>query len=179
MRPSIQLASGRFFDFTAFSVKDIAIEDIASSLAKLCRFTGHCKTFYSVAQHSVLVSKLVPREYALAGLLHDATEAYINDLARPLKLINPAYVEFEHTKLWPVVAAKFDLPDILPPCIKEADNIALVSERRDLMPLPAGMRDEWEWAREIPVLPYKIKPLEWRPARSAFMRRFKALTEKR
>lgn len=177
MRPSIQLASGRFFDFQAVGVKDITIEDIAASLAKLCRFTGHCKTFYSVAQHSVLVSKLVPPEHALTGLLHDATEAYINDLSRPLKLINPQYVEYEH-RLWPTIAAKFDLPDEMPRCIKEADNIALVSERRDIMPLPKGSVDEWSWAADIPRLPFKIVPVEWRAARRMFLARFRALTKK-
>lgn len=179
MRPSIQLASGRFFDFTAFSLKDIQIEDIAASTAKLCRFTGHCKAFYSVAQHSVLVSKIVPPEYALAGLLHDATEAYINDLSRPLKLIVPQYGEFEHTRLWPVIAARFDLPDVLPPCIKEADNIALVTEKRDLMPEPVGMTNEWEWAKDIAPRVRRIKPIEdWREARAQFMARYRALTKK-
>jgi 5'-nucleotidase len=179
MRPSIQLCSGKFFDFTSFGVKDIVIEDIASATAKLCRFTGHCKTFYSVAQHSVLVSRLVPPEHALAGLLHDATEAYINDLSRPLKLLNPQYVEYEHSRLWPIIAARFDLPDVLPPCIKDADNIALVTERRDLMPLPTGAKDEWHWARDIPRLPDKIKALEWRAARSQFMTRYRVLIKKR
>jgi 5'-deoxynucleotidase YfbR-like HD superfamily hydrolase len=179
MRPSIQLASGRFFDFTSFSLKDIQIEDIASATSKLCRFTGHCKVFYSVAQHQVLVSHIVPREHALTGLLHDATEAYINDLSRPLKLIVPQYGEFEHTRLWPVIAARYDLPDVLPPCIKEADNIALVTERRDLMPKPVGMTTEWAWAKDIPALKERIKPLEdWREARALFMARYRALTKK-
>lgn len=179
MRPSIQLASGRFFDFTSFDVKQIEIEDIAHALSQLCRFTGHCKKFYSVAQHSVLVSHLVPAQYALAGLLHDATEAYINDLSRPLKIIVPAYGEFEHTRLWPTIAARFDLPDVLPQCIKEADNIALVTEKRDLMPKPVGATDEWAWAEEIPRMPQKIKPVMPAGAKRMFLARYRALTKKR
>lgn len=176
MNPSIQLASGKFFDFTSVTPADIEITDIASALSKLCRFTGHCKRFYSVAQHSVLVSTLVPREYALLGLLHDATEAYINDLSRPLKLINPEYVAYEH-KLWPVIAERFALPAEMPRCIKDADNIALVTERRDIMPPNPAVQDEWHWARDIPRLPQKIKPVEWQEARRMFLARFRALTK--
>lgn len=178
MRPSIQLASGRFFHFNAFTLKDVTIEDIAASLSKLCRFTGHCKRFYSVAQHSVLVSQIVPPEHALTGLLHDATEAYINDLSRPMKMLVPAYGEFEHTKLWPVIAAKFDLPDVLPPCIKEADNVALVTEKRDLMPAPVGNIDDWSWAADFPRLPQKIKPVGDVAAKRMFLARYRALTKK-
>lgn len=174
---SIQLASGRFFNFERFGVRDIRIEDIAAATSKICRFTGHCKTFYSVAQHQVLVSTLVPPEYALAALLHDATEAYINDLSRPLKDILPAYVEYEKKRLWPVVARAFKLPEIMPPVVKRADDIALVTERRDLMPLPKGMTDEWDWAKDVPVLPFRIKAVDWRRARSMFLARFRALTK--
>lgn len=173
MRASIQLSSGRFFDFTSFEPHEIKIEDIACALAKLCRFTGHCNAFYSVAQHSVIVSKIVPPEHALAALLHDASEAYINDLSRPLKQINPEYVDFEHNRLWPAVAAAFKLPRVLPACVKEADNIALVTERRDLMPLPEGMADEWHWAKDIVPLPEKIVAIEdWRHAKFQFLGRY-------
>lgn len=178
MKPSIQLASGRYFDFTAFSVSDIHINDIAHALSMLCRFTGHVKRFYSVAQHSVIVSRIVPQEHALAGLLHDASEAYINDLSRPLKLLVPAYGEFEHTRLWPTIAARFDLPDVLPPCVKDADNIALVTERRDLMPPSVRPNGEWSWSDDIPRLPQTIVALDPAAAKRQFLARFRALTKK-
>lgn len=182
MRPSIQLSCGRYFHYTSFGVRDIRIENIAASLAKLPRFTGHALYDYKVGQHSIIVSKIVEATHpdlALAGLLHDATEAYINDLARPFKLLVPEYVEYEKSRLWPTVAARFDLPDVLPQVIKDADNIALVTERRDLMPIaPPGVHDEWEWAAEIPRLPRRIKAVEdWRKVESMFMRRYRQLTK--
>jgi hypothetical protein len=67
------------------NVADIDIRDIAHSLSLICRYTGHIPTFYSVAQHSLIVSSLVPHEYRLAALLHDAEEAYIGDWSSPLK----------------------------------------------------------------------------------------------
>lgn len=178
MKPSIQLASGRFFNYRAFSVGDIQIEDIAASLAKLPRFTGHARYDYKVGQHSIIVSKIVPREHALTGLLHDASEAYINDLARPFKLLHPSYVEYEKARLWPTIAARFDLPDVLPACVKDADNVALVTERRDLMPEAVDADGEWDWARDIVPLPSRIKAVEeWRKVEAMFLHRYRELTK--
>lgn len=176
MRPSIQLSSGRFFDFEKFTPDDIDINDIAHSLSMLSRFTGHSIVPYSVGQHSVIVSMIVPPEYALAGLLHDATEAYINDMSRPLKVLNPGYVEFEKACLWPAVAEKFGLPLHLPQCIKDADNVALVTERRDFMPVPIGLADEWDWAKDISPLPYALEPWNWRFTKARFLERYQNLT---
>jgi hypothetical protein len=110
---------------------EVRIEDIAHALSQLCRYTGHCKRFYSVAEHSVHVSRLVPPEHALTGLLHDATEAYINDLNRPLKYQLPEYRRVEDTN-WRVIAEKFGLPFVMPRAVKDVDGTMLWAERREL-----------------------------------------------
>lgn len=120
---------------------EIDLEDIAHALSNLCRFSGHVRTFYSVAEHSVWVSSLVDPEYAKWGLLHDATEAYLVDLPRPLKrhgLMGRLYRETED-RLMEVIAARFDLPWPMPAEVKKADSVMLATERKWLMapcPLP-------------------------------------------
>ena len=81
----IQTFTGRAFYVLDPRPEDVDIEDIAHALSMQCRFAGHCREFYSVAQHSVTASWLVPPEDALWGLLHDAAEAYVVDLPRPIK----------------------------------------------------------------------------------------------
>src|SRR5258708_302056 len=81
----MQTYTGRAYWPADPRAEDVCIEDIAHALSLLCRYTGHCKRFYSVAEHSILISQVVPPEYAFFGLMHDAQEAYINDLARPIK----------------------------------------------------------------------------------------------
>lgn len=121
----------KFFIFNP-RVEDIEIADIARALSMICRFNGHVKKFYSVAQHSVLVSYIVPEEYALEGLMHDATEAIIGDMVRPIKRFMPEFKEVEN-KLEAAIAQRFNLRTDIHDIIKEADNIALVTEARDLL----------------------------------------------
>jgi uncharacterized protein len=176
MNPSIQLASGRYFDYTNFGSKDIDILDIASSLSKLCRYTGHCDEFYSVAQHSVYVSNIVDPRFALEGLLHDASEAYLGDVNRPLKLLLPEYRALE-AAVDRAVRTRYNLPAVETPEVKEADNILLVTESRDLMPkCPDDVPDEWAWAHNIPRLDREIMPLPPVMAKALFIQRFTQLT---
>ncbi|QKX44275.1 hypothetical protein HPE42_20935 [Escherichia coli] len=79
----IQTLSGKKFDYLNSTTDDVEIEDIATALSHICRFSGHLPEFYSVAQHSVLCSQIVPPEFAFEALMHDAAEAYCRDIPAP------------------------------------------------------------------------------------------------
>jgi uncharacterized protein len=152
----------------------IHIEDIAHHLSNICRFGGASHQFYSVAQHSILVTELLPADLQFVGLMHDATEAYCGDMVRPLKRAMNAYRELE-SGLWTVIAEKFGLPLELPEQIKVADNIALVTERREFI-TPNPDARPWK-VDESGVQPAGIKlralyPFEAEPL---FLERFKVL----
>ena len=132
--------SGRTFWPLDPRAEEIAIEDIAHSLAHQCRYAGHTRAFYSVAQHSVLVAQHLPPELQLWGLLHDASEAYLVDLPRPVKRHLPLY-DVAEDRVMRCVAHRFNLPWPCPPQVKRVDNAILTDEMRQLMPrLPEGMR---------------------------------------
>jgi hypothetical protein len=98
--------------------EDLSIIDIAWSLSLQCRYNGHTQRFYSVAEHCVLLSLALPEELALTGLLHDASEAYLTDLPRPLKRCLPDYATYEN-KLMQCIADAFDIEWPLPGLVKE------------------------------------------------------------
>lgn len=150
---------------------DIHIHDIAHALSMLCRYTGHCVRFYSVAEHSVHVSHLVPPKFAFQGLMHDAAEAYTNDIARPLKpyLANYDTVESEN---WAAVCQVFGIPLQLDPSVKEMDNRICRSEKEQNM--RASVRDsDWSHLGE----PAAVHIQCWTPevAERKFLERFAAL----
>ena len=153
--------TGRRFDLLAPCPSQIFVLDIAHALAHLCRFSGHTSRHYSVAQHSLVVASIVPAEHKLAALLHDATEAYVGDMVRPLKQLMPEYRAVEQ-RIWHAICERFDIAQELPECVKEADMIALATERAQLMPdHPA----EWECLAGITPL---SMPLDIRtPAQAA------------
>lgn len=164
----IQTYSGRRFTPTNPNPDAIIIQDISHSLSMQCRFSGHTKKFYSVAQHSVLVSYICNHEDALWGLMHDATEAYLVDVPRPLKKSGKfdAYNQFEKV-MQQAICKRFGLPEEEPPSVKSADTILLATEARDLMyPLRS------DWVQPVEPLPFKIDPLGPRDAKDLFMKRF-------
>lgn len=136
--------------------EEVKIEDIAHALSMLCRYGGHCRRFYSVAEHSVIVSYYVPWEYALTALLHDAPEAYITDLPRPLKYSLDGYQEAED-RVWRAVADHFGLHHELPDSVKWADDAILYHEVHQNM-TTTDMDDRW-WDRGK-ILPYPQPILE-------------------
>lgn len=132
----IETYSGKKF-FIEHPEFDIA--DIAHALAMQCRYTGHCKTFYSVAEHSVLVSKLCTM-YDLGdpfeALMHDAAEAYLSDIAAPWKALLPDYKKLE-AKIELPLRKHWGLPAVLSDGVKRADWLALFIEARALLPTQA------------------------------------------
>jgi hypothetical protein len=165
----------------AMTAEMIEIEDIAHALSFQCRFSGHTKFFYSVAQHSVLVSHHLMHlhndpEIALSGLLHDAAEAYLVDLPTPLKRLLADYGPAEHA-IQRVIEAKFQLKCRLDDsCVAWVDRLLLATEARDLM------GDPQDWASL-----YGIKPLDERivcwpsgtTTRTTFLQAFRILQNKR
>ena len=123
---------GKQYSLTTPVADDIDPRDIAHSLAHLCRFNGHTKTFYSVAQHSCLVADLVPPEHRLSALLHNAAEAYIGHMIEPLKQCVMFYRDLERLH-WARICKRFDIDPQLPESVRNADRIVTATERRDLV----------------------------------------------
>ena len=155
--------TGKRFHFNNPSIDEIDILDIAHSLALSCRFRCHCRTFYSVAEHSIRVSELVSPGMKLTALLHDATEAYFPDIPRPIKVdFNMQSVEDE---VWELIRQKFCLPPD-DGSVKDADNVLLATEARDLMNLAPGEI----WPGLPSPLEDEIKPLPgWEKAEEVFL----------
>lgn len=146
--------------------EDFDITEIAESLGKACRYAGHCSGFYSVAEHSVLVSLCVPAEYRLTALMHDATEAYLVDIPRPIKGYLTGYREIEDN-LWRAIAERYGCHVNMPQCVKDADNAVLLAEQQQIMaPAPAP------WCVPGEPAAVKIQNLDWVAARDAFLNRF-------
>lgn len=120
--------------------QDIDIRDIAHALSMKCRYSGHTKFFYSVAEHSVLVSHFVPPDLALWGLLHDASEAYLPDVPRPIKRHLVGFKEMEDRIMREVcVLLGMEWPE--PPEVKRIDTAILADEMRQVMGPPPV---DWE-----------------------------------
>lgn len=168
--PTILLFSGSYFDFEAPETSNFTIEDVAHGLSMICRFAGQCGRFYSVAQHSVHLSEIVPPQDAYQGLMHDAPEAFVGDMAKPLKVMLPEYSVIEK-RVEAAVFERFKVAVPLPSTIKEADVLMLVTEQHHLM----KNRDDWEYCRGRTPLDMELP--SWSPgqAKSRFLKRYYAL----
>lgn len=171
----INVFSGNYFYPLEPLPEEIHIEDIAHALSLVRRFNGHTRVGYSVGQHSLLASQIVPPQDALWGLLHDASEAYISDVSRPVKPHIVNYREIED-RLMRCVAERFDLPWPMPPSIKWADDVLVCTERRDLMnPGP-----NWgPWCDGVELLQERIIPMQEATVEYLFLHRFEELGGKR
>lgn len=146
-------------------IEDLDIVDIAHALSNMCRFTGHCRSFYSVAQHSVIAAYHAPVWLELSMLLHDASEAYMCDLSRPVKYAPglEGYRTAEH-RLQSLIGQRFGV-SFDDPLVKQIDDRMLMTERRDLM----TFSHEWS-SKHLPPFDNIIEP--WAPAvaEKAFLR---------
>lgn len=124
----IRLLSGNLFDYSDPDAGIVTIEDIANALSNICRFAGHIPYFYSVAQHAYNVSMIVPPEHGLAGLLHDTSEAFTNDIPTPLKHAVPMFKDLEG-KIEASMGRRFGFDYPLHPAVKYADSQMLGLEK--------------------------------------------------
>ncbi len=166
----IQTYTGRQFYPAEPRPSDIDIADIAHSLSLQCRFNGHCGVFYSVAEHCVRVSRAVDRRHAMWGLLHDAAEAYVGDLPRPVKHCLPEFSRIED-RLLRTIVEHFGLSWPMPEQVRLYDDVLLATECRDLMRSPPA-----PWGLAVHPLPQRIEPLpDSASAEKQFLERFAEL----
>lgn len=169
----IQTYSGRVFYPMDPRPDEIHIEDVAHALSMMCRYAGHCIRFYSVAEHSVLLSHVVPQEDALWALLHDATEAYLVDVPRPVKPFLAGYAEAE-AKLHAAVAQRFQLPREIPQTVHDADyRICHDESWQNMCVMEPG------WVRKDLRLGVKLHYWDPQEAERQFHLRFLELTQDR
>lgn len=152
--------------------EEVHIMDIAHALSMKCRYNGHAKRFYSVAEHSVLVSQHVPPEHALWGLLHDAEEAYLPDIPRPVKKHLPFWKDISDP-VQRAVCEAYNLPPNEPPVVKEIDYAICADEKLVLM------ADGPAWEGLGAPIGADIQCLSPSEAKADFLYRFLELTARR
>lgn len=173
--PWSQTASGGRFDILDPRPEQVRLADVAEQLAKICRFGGACNgVFYSVAQHSVEVANMLPREQQAYGLLHDAHEMIVGDMTSPVKrAIHAVYhrrqpLERLVDRIDAAIFIAFGLDYPMPPAaaaaVKYADLVMLATEKRDLMAAP-----EHEWEPLPAPRAAQIVPMPWFNAMNFFL----------
>src|SRR5215469_7875156 len=172
--PFITTFLGRHFHFLNPAPDEIEIKDIAAALAIQCRFNGHIP-FLSVAEHSVAVASRLPARLQLAGLLHDAAEAYLSDIPSPIKQYLPDYEKLE-TIVDKAIDLKFGIELSLEDKVelKKADLEQTYTEAHYLL---AGRGQGWVpilWQPDPKMKPRCLAPAE---AMDMFMHWFSSLTD--
>lgn len=168
----LQTFTGRRIDLFNPDPDDIDIIDIAHALSHECRYAGHVRQFYSVAQHSVLVSQYCDANDALWGLLHDASEAYLGDVVKPLK-VTGAFRQYRvlERRMQAAVCSRFGLPVSEPPSVHRVDKAMVAVEARELLAPVHPVFAETESAFAAPV-----RPETPQQARQRFLHRYCELT---
>lgn len=148
------------------------LDDIAHALSQICRWGGNTRRFFSVAEHSLLVARLVPPEYALAGLTHDFSEV-VGDILSPWKRLLPEISQVED-RITRAIAERFGICFDDYHIIKQADLVAAATEYRDLMPGCPPL----EMLKGIEPAPFKLFPMKKAAAKRALIQRFYELSPK-
>mgnify|MGYP001559297552 CR=1 FL=1 len=176
----IETYSGIKFFPLAPKIEDINIVDIAHALSNICRFNGHSSYFYSVAQHSVLVSLIAEkdnysREIQLQCLLHDAAECYFADISSPVKKSIKNKIHPIETKLESIIAKKYGVLYPFSDKVKEMDLKALATEARFL---EFKHIEDWKIIKNItPVLDLDFECLYPEDSKKLFLYHFYKLIE--
>jgi hypothetical protein len=179
--PYLQTVSGRWVNPFDPDPDQLDASDIARALANQCRFGGHSRVFYSVAQHAVIVSEVIERrggdvEDVFAALMHDATEAYLGDMPHPLKHRSPLGAAFKQAEdsLEQALRDRFHIKADVPE-IKRVDRALLATERR------AFSSEDWHWPELEGVEPLELELEALSPdeAAEAFARRYAELEARR
>jgi len=171
--------NGGVFDFDNLEDNEVLVSEIAGSLGKLCRFTGHCKVFYSVAQHSVLCSLMakkhkMSKDLQYEALMHDAAEAYHGDPSRPFwASVGPEAARIKRA-IEAAVRPKLGLSMEPDPIIKVIDNRMLTTEKQQLM-VDCGLPWETDGFSPFDII---IKPWGWRRSTAEFIKAYAKLRRK-
>jgi 5'-deoxynucleotidase YfbR-like HD superfamily hydrolase len=177
----IQTWTGKKVPLLEMTAEHVDVLDVAHALSREPRFNGHTKGWhpYSVAQHSVYVSRSCSFPNKLWGLLHDASEAYVKDLPRPIKQWFrwngfTAYDEIE-SRVMKAVSEKFGLPWPEPEEVKKADLYVMVAEARDLM---SPLHQDWHYREEngYPAMKERIVPCDNQKAEMSFLLEYQTIT---
>ena len=177
MSDGISLLSGAMFNYNKPEESDVTIEDIASALSNVCRFSGHLPRFYSVAQHLCNTSRIVSVPNRFTALMHDTAEAFTNDLPTPLKAALPIFKELE-VKIESAMAKKFGFEYPYPEEVKLADTQMLLLEKKYVK----EDNKKWEYYNDVKYEHLKdLVDIEhsWQPVRAKreFLERFYELQE--
>ncbi|QDP56941.1 MAG: hypothetical protein Unbinned2691contig1000_15 [Prokaryotic dsDNA virus sp.] len=171
-KSSITTVNGKWFDILKPEEYDYSVDEIAHALSNLCRYTGHVNSFYSVAEHSVLVSRLVPDNLALTALLHDASEAFLGDVSSPLKKLLPEYKRIEEN-VEKAIARHFGLKFPYPAEVHEADKRMYWQERQSIA--NNGVRDAL-WHQDLRATrKVEAKGMAPHMAKRMFLSRYKEI----
>lgn len=174
----IGLLSGAQMNYNYPEKSDVTLDDLASALSNICRFSGHLPAFYSVAQHLVNTSRIVDPRFAFDALMHDTAEAFTNDLPTPLKWAFPVFKELEE-RIECAMANKFGFNYPYDDAVKQADTEMLILEKLYVK------KDDQVWPHyeriKVDHLLGLVDLKPWQPCRAKreFLERHEELTSDR